>query len=163
MSKRAAAWRAEKDEADKAKPVHTHLAGFVADEESRRPAPANPTKSSCRKKRTTSHPYNEVSPGGSETVVREFASPSGRTGEEVETTTPGGKHTVFHEKVASDASPSTAAKAEQFNKQRDKNARKKAKKAGQNAPTETVTATEPVSREEARRRNTLPVRNGENS
>lgn len=86
--------------------------------------------------------------------MRGFTSPSGRQGFEVKTTTPGGEHSVFHEEDDPNASPSTVAKAQRFNVQRDRNARKKSrKKDGNAAAAAPVTETAPVSREESRKQN----------
>ena len=86
--------------------------------------------------------------------MRGFTSPSGRQGFEVKTTTPGGEHSVFHEEVDPNASPSTVAKAQRFNVQRDRDARKKSrKKDGNAAAAAPVTETAPVSREESRKQN----------
>ena len=84
--------------------------------------------------------------------MRGFTSPSGRQGFEVKTTTPGGEHSVFHEEVGPNASPSTVAKAQRFNVQRDRDARKKSRKKDGNAAA-AVTETRPVSREESRKQN----------
>ena len=87
-----------------------------------------------KRRRTTTTAYQRPGPGDHLEVVRDFSSPSGRTGVELRTTTPGGQNLVFHEEVPTDAMSATKAKAEKFNNQRDKNARKKAKKdAGKQA------------------------------
>ena len=82
------------------------------------------------KRRRTTTAYQRSGPGDHPEVVRDFWSPSGRTGVELRTTTPGGQNLVFHEEVPTDAVSATKAKAEKFNNQRDKDARKKAKKNG---------------------------------
>ena len=87
-----------------------------------------------KRRRTTTTAYQRPGPGDHLEVVRDFSSPSGRTGVERRTTTPGGQNLVFHEEVPTDAMSATKAKPEKFNNQRDKNARKKAKKdAGKQA------------------------------
>lgn len=120
---------------------------------SKRAAASNETGPE-QKKRKTTHAFLRESPGGRTTVMRGFTSPSGRQGFEVKTTTPGGEHSVFHEEDDPNASPSTVAKAQRFNVQRDRNARKKSrKKDGNAAAAAPVTETAPVSREESRKQN----------
>ena len=94
------------------------------------------------KRRRTTTAYQRSGPGDHPEVVRDFWSPSGRTGVELRTTTPGGQNLVFHEEVPTDAVSATKAKAEKFNNQRDKNARKKAKKDGGKQAAGPVTSSE---------------------
>ena len=79
-----------------------------------------------KRKRVTSCPYALVG----QPPKRIFDSPSGRQGFETLTTTPGGFNRVWHEDSAGagTADPEAEKKRLEFNSQRDRNARKAARK-----------------------------------